>query len=979
LLHCLPLPSVPRGPSVRLDFPSVHVGAGPERHVEDGASQRSISHAADAMTVPHETETVDEAHPPFAPFPREALEGSLVARFRTRVVAWPDRPAVRAGGVSVSYRELAERAAGVARELVSELGDRPEPVALLLPQGVELVAAILGVLSAGKLYLGLDAAFPPALLEDMVADSGARVVLSSSALADAAARAAAGAADVWPLDTRDPTDATRAPALPEIEPDRPAYLFYTSGSTGRPKGVVDSHRNVLHNVMRYTNSLRIGPADRMTLLQSAGFSGSVSSLFGALMNGACSLPLDPHVTSSAGLARWIAEERVTIYHSVPALFRSAFAHGGSFPDLRVVRLEGDQAAKADVRLFAARARPDAVLVNGLGTTETGLVRQFFVSPSEEPAGAVLPVGYPVPDMEVTVVDEDGVRVPDGAVGEIAVTSRYLAVGYWRDPERTALRFRPDPADPSMRTYRTGDLGRMRPDGCLEHLGRMGSRVKVRGHTVELAEVELALLDQPTVAAAAVVLDERDGAPPRLLAYWVPAPGAAPTTIALRASMAERVAPHMLPALFIELAALPLTVNGKVDRGALPPPGRERPRRGPAYVEPRSPLERHLASIWEELLSISPVGVHDDFVELGGDSLSAMILLTRIESELDVEPSPDWILSESTVAGLAERILADHLSSPRQLVTIQEGAGGAPLLYLHGDYTGTGYYSLGLARAMGPEVPFVAVTPSGRDGGEPAPSYEEMARRHLEAIRAFQPRGPYHLGGTCNGGLVAFEIARLLVQEGEEVPTLVLFAASARNLRFRALRRACDLVTGLLRRDPAAGGVLFGVLRDGLRRVARGVEIRGTAGFVRHALARLFSSPVDLVSGSVVERVGAPAQEGASTLYTHYHRIDDEYMPRRYPGKVTLLWPNDEPETAPEALSWWRRVAPDVELREVAAEHQACVTTHVPVLGRALADVWAERSGPSARGSGPSASPETEVKDAAGARADQPPVPGHPGE
>lgn len=879
----------------------------------------------------------------FVPFLPEAVESSLVARFRAQIAAWPDRPAVGAGGVTVSYHELGERADRLARTLVAELGDGSEPIALLLPQGIDLVVAVLGVLAAGKLYLGLDGAFPPALLEDMVADSGARVILSTSSLAEVTTRAAGSGAEVWSLDELDLPGPGRAPPLPEIEPHRPAYLFFTSGSTGRPKGVVDCHRNVLHNVMRYTNSLRIRASDRMTLLQTAGFSGSVSSLFGALMNGACSLPLDLRATSPAGLARWLAEERVTIYHSVPAIFRSAFSQRESFPDLRVVRLEGDQAAKADVRLFASRAPPHAVLVNGLGTTETGLVRQFFVSPSEEPEGIVLPVGYPVADMVVEVVDDDGVPARSGAVGEIAVTSRYLATGYWRDPERTALRFRRSAEDPSLRTYRTGDLGRMRPDGCLEHLGRTGSRVKIRGHTVELAEVELALLDLPPVGAAAVVVEERDGTGPRLIAYWAPAPGAATTTAALRASLAERVAPHMLPALFIELTSLPLTVNGKVDRAALPSPSPGRRATTAAYMDPQNLLQRQLVSIWEDILATSPVGVHDDFLELGGDSLTAMMVLARVQKELDVEPSPDWMLSEWTVAGLATRILSDRPRPPLPLVSVQEGSGGAPLIYVHGDYLSGGYYCLRLAGAMGPEVPFVAVTPSGLDGKEVAASYEEMARLHLEAIRAFQPCGPYHLGGTCNGGLVAFEIARLLVEEGEEVRTLALFAASARNVRFRFIRRARDLASKVGQRGPESGRTLFRLLLRGCWRVARSVEARGMRGFAGRALARAAAAPSSLVPEFRGAAPSASVRPNTS-LREHYLRLDDEYMPGPYSGKLTLLWPDDEPETASEALSCWKQITPNAELRELAAGHQACLTTEVSVLGRALADLWAEGGG-----------------------------------
>ena len=874
----------------------------------------------------------DESPFPFVPFSSAAVESSLGRRFRAQVAAWPSRPAVRAAGMTVTYEELGWRADRVARGLVASLGDGSEPVALLLPQGVDVVAAVLGVLEAGKLYLGLDSAFPVALLREMVVDAGARVVLSTSELGDLATTVAGSAASILLLDGPDLDGIDAAMTLPEIEPDRLAYLFYTSGSTGRPKGVTDSHRSVLHNIMRYTNTLRISPSDRMTLLQSASFSGSVSSLFGAVLNGACSLPLDAHAASPATLARRLVEERVTIYHSVPAIFRSIFAQGEAFPDLRIVRLEGDQAAKADVRLFASRAKSTARLVNGLGTTETGLVRQFFISPADEPSGAVLPVGYPVPEMEVTVVDDAREHVPDGTIGEIAVRSRFLAVGYWRDPERTAQRFYPDADDPAMRTYLTGDLGRMRADGCLEHLGRIGSRVKVRGHTVELAEVELALLDVQAVREAAVILDDSEPAHPRLVAYWVPAPGSRMTGRKLRVTLEGRLAPHMRPALFVELEALPLTANGKVDRKALPAPWLGRAGLSTAFVAPNNLILRQLAAIWEELLPISPVGVHDDFLELGGDSLAAMALLSRLEADLGVEPSLDWLLSESTISGLAQRILDERPQPPLPVVRVQQGEGGPPLFYLHGDYLSGGYYCRRLAREMGPSVSFVAVTPSGLDGREAAPSFEEMARRHVSAIRTVQPHGPYHLGGTCNGGLLAFEAARILADEGEQIQTLALYAASAANVRYRCLERVGAGVS-LVTRDLVPSVAVF---RE-LRRAARSLERKGPVRFLLHALALAAAAPFERLRGlrDAAELPVEPADRMTS-LRAHYLRLEDDYVPAAYASKLKLLWPKDEPEPAAQALASWRRICPSAELLELEAGHHACLSSDIELLAQALA-------------------------------------------
>lgn len=869
--------------------------------------------------------------PGFVPFDRAALDGSIPERFSLQVERWADRPAVRAGGVTLTYRELDARANRIANAIVDRRSTRPEAVALLLPQGPDLVAAILAVLKAGKFYVGLDGSFPPTALARILADCGAEILLT-----DAGGRAVAEAAVPGHV-LRLFVDGAGCEGSSEIgpggrvAPDALAYLFYTSGTTGRPKAVADSHRNVLHNVMRYTDTLRIGPADRMTLLQSASFSGSVSSLFGAILNGACSLPVDLHSISPGRLARWLREERITIYHSVPAIFRSVMAEGDGFPDLRVVRLEGDQAAKTDVRLFQEHAAPDARLVNGLGTTETGLVSQFFVTPATEVPGGVVPVGHAVPDMEVLVVDEHRRRLPAGRVGEIAVRSRYLAVGYWKNPGLTAERFPADAHDPSLRTYLTGDLGRLRADGCLEHLGRVGRSVKVRGHRVELSEVELALMDLPEVAEAAVSADAAGPSGSRLIAYYVPRRRPGPASEALRTELGRTLPAFMVPALFVELAALPVTVHGKVDRARLPAVGRTRPSLSTPPTAPGNLLERSIAGIWTELLSVEPVGVHDDFLDLGGDSLTAMRMLSRLERELAETLPTSWLLEHATVAELATRIRAERPVPTRPIVPVQEGTGGTPFFFVHGDYLSGGYYCRRLARAMGEAVPFYAVQPSGLDGRAVAGSYEEMAEQHLPELRAVQPRGPYALGGTCNGGLVAYELARRLVAEGEDVAVLALFAASARTLRFGWVGRPLDELSRRLGRPPLPRRRLLGLLH----RVERVIRDRGSMALLGLAARKAVLGPLQLVFPSVAPR-GAPGGEpGLPDLREHYLRLDAEYLPGPYRGKVTLLWPADEPEGPTEALGWWRRLAPEVELRELPCSHQACLTGDVSHLADAL--------------------------------------------
>ncbi|MGH2405192.1 MAG: amino acid adenylation domain-containing protein, partial [bacterium] len=397
----------------------------------------------------------------------------------------------------MTYAALNRSSNRIARSILARRGKREETVALMLEQGSALVAAILGVLKAGKMYVPMDPSYPRARLAALLVDTEASLIITDPTN-DSLARALAGDGQtVLNVEDVDGSLSTGNPDI-SVSPDALAYIFYTSGSTGRPKGVADNHRNVLHNIMRYTNSLHICPEDRLTLLQSCSFSGSVSSLFGALLNGAASLPFDLNKEGSGRLSTWLAQEGITIYHSVPTIFRSFLTSELTFPKVRIIRLEGDRASRVDVELYKRRFSAECLLVIGLGATETGLTRQYFISKDTEVRDGILPIGFPVEGMHALLLDDEGNEVALGAVGEIAIRSMYLAPGYWRNPDLTRHVFLPDPAGGAERIYRTGDMGRMRPDGCLEYHGRKDFQVKVRGHRVDVAEVETALLRLDTV-------------------------------------------------------------------------------------------------------------------------------------------------------------------------------------------------------------------------------------------------------------------------------------------------------------------------------------------------------------------------------------------------------------------------------------------------------------------------------------------------
>lgn len=605
----------------------------------------------------------------FVHHPREQVfaESSIPERFRAQVRLHPGRIALAADGLALDYARLGRVVDGAARRLASlssANGSSPWRVVLLADQGAPAVVTTLAALCAGAAYVPLDPWLPADGLREQIGLAAPSLVAAQRPYLDTARAACAGALPLVCIDdllAAALADEVGTPggivpaayAGPPVDGDSIAYLYFTSGSTGRPKGVYDHHRNVLHNVWRYTKHLRIGPDDRLSLLQSPHFSGAVSSMFGALLNGATCCPFDVRREGADRVGPWMRERRVTIYHSVPAVFREAVA-GGGFPDLRCVRLEGDRASARDVEVFRACCPPGAMLANGLGATECGLVRQWRIDARTPLPDGPVPIGDAIDDMEALLLDDARREVPPGAVGEIAVRSRYLALGYWRQPELTAQRFLDVAGDPSRRIYLTGDLGRLRADGMLEYLGRKDHAPKVNGQWIDSGSIERVLARQPDVAEAVVAVREAPdrGGDARIVAWVVPRdPSNPPRADALRAAVACELSPALVPRAVVSLPRLPLNANLKVDRAALPEPGDE-PDHGRAPRAPRGDTESRLEAIWREVLGLEAVGVVDDLFALGADSMAATKARNRIAAAFGRELPVTWLFERPTIAAQA---------------------------------------------------------------------------------------------------------------------------------------------------------------------------------------------------------------------------------------------------------------------------------------------------------------------------------------
>lgn len=588
----------------------------------------------------------------------------IPTRFRYVARTLPDHAAVVDESGATCYATLDTKSDSVAAHLIARFGDIPEPVALLLPRNAFAVIAILGVLKAGKFYVPLDPTTEPGAQRIVLQTSAAQILLTSSDLLPIAESFASAETQIIALDTLDLGQEIAAPS-PAITFRTFASVSFTSGSTGEPKGIIWHHGGWLNRVRLHRLYDQIRPGDRVNQTFSPAFVLYSTVTFSALLNGAT---LYYHPASTQGLAElfsWLNQRAITVFFAPVSLLRDLLAASQDLVRLSSVRavLVGGQTilARELVRL-PELVPPDCVITNRLSMSELLWVTRYVIRESDiQPTLDPVPVGYACDGNEIKIVDEQGNPVEPGQVGQIVVQSRYLSPGYWRNPELTASKFLPDPTGGDVRILLTGDRGVMRPDGCLEYHGRMDFMVKLRGYRVEPEAIETALLTYPQIRECVVVAHPSHNGDSRLIAYLAPREMPGPTTSELRERLAQSLPTYMIPARFFVLENLPRNANGKVDRRALPPPGRTRPELDTPFVPPRTEIETQIANIWCELLDLDEVGVHDNFFALGGDSLLAINLVLEIEKWFARQVPPDYF-RKPTIAALAT-LMSDEAESP----------------------------------------------------------------------------------------------------------------------------------------------------------------------------------------------------------------------------------------------------------------------------------------------------------------------------
>ena len=833
----------------------------------------------------------------------------------------PQRLAVQDGGHALTYAELNRRANQVAHTILAAIPRGHHSVVVLIPQGHTFICATWGIWKAGKASVPITPTEPDAILAHVISETTAGLLLCSSETVHAALRVAPAQTEIINIDEIERGADRPNPEL-LIAPDDVSMIVYTSGSSGMPEGVPHTHRTYLQSIHSWAPRLNIDADDRLSLLHPPGAISTQGTILCAALFGASLHPHDVTRDGPATFREWLPRQRITFFRCVPTLFghlTSGLPPDTQFPDVRICWLGGEPVTRYDVKLWQRHFSSRGTFINNLGTTETLSFAQYIIkgeAPLDDP---VVPVGYGYADKVITVCNKHGHPVPPDTLGEITVTSRFLSKGYWNRPEDTRAAFVPGPEGGAIQTYLTGDLGKLREDGCLVYSGRKDNLVKIRGLRVDTDVVESVIRDITLVHDVAVAPRETRAHSLCLVAYLVYEGKHTLRTDPLRDQLLERLSTHMVPSRFIAVDSLPLTSTGKVDRRALRKLD-DAPAPAASTVGGMTSTERRLAEIWHAVLAGPPVGRSSNFFELGGDSMHAVEIVAAIEHVFNRRLPITTLIQAPTVAAQAAIIRSKVTPGPAtSLVTLQP-YGGLPPLFLVPPAASSVLRLRPLALRLGSTRPVYGFEPAGIDSLRPPLNrIEAMAEHYVREMRNAQPRGPYYIGGRCLGGVVAFEMAQQLHDAGERIGLVAVLDSMLppgytrrglnsqahshrkpimRRLTYRALKVAARIYRGVLGKQASSGK-------------ATGVKTP----------PRIPSQHASPDAHHTIRRAHAEARR--------------RYIPRHYPGRITYFRSSNEGMRD----AWnkgWRRLCAEIDFVDIPGQHKTILhDEHIATLAAVL--------------------------------------------
>ncbi len=858
--------------------------------------------------------------------------GGIHHLFEAQAERTPNAIAVAQEGTSLSYAGLNRRSNQLAHYL-RQVGVCPDTlVGICVERSVNMAIGLLGILKAGGAFVPLDPAQPKERLAFIMEDTKIDVILTQEQLLDllppSKVQTVLLDAD-WPkiaqVKDTNPSSGTQQEHL--------AYVIYTSGSTGRPKGVLINHRGVINHSLAVRRHFALQAKDRVAQCTSLNFDISVEEMFPSWVSGATVILCPSRVFfPSVELCKWIAEEEIAVLN-LPTAFWHAWLNElektqQSLPStLRLVVVGGEKAGRQPLTRWHRLVGTNIRWINTYGPTEATVTTTVYEPISDadwHDEAAEIPIGRPITNSEVYVLDRYLQPAPIGMPGELHIGGHGLARGYLNQPGLTAERFIPHPfsSDAGARLYKTGDLVRYRPDANLEFLGRLDNQVKIRGFRIEPGEIECVLSQHLAVRDAVVLAHENNPGDRRLVAYVVSKQKPAPTVSELRSFIKEKLPEYMLPSAFMFLDALPLTPNGKLDRKALPAPDQTRPELDKCLIMPRDTIEFELTEIWEKLLGVKPIGVRNNFFDLGGHSLLAVRLFAEIEKALGRRLPVATIFQSPTIEQLSGILRQEELSVsqssiwsayPSFVVPFQPNGSKPPLFWLN-----WGYGDFRLPRYLGSEQPVYGLQHQSQDGQRALyTTIEEMAAHYIKEIQAVHAKGPYVLGGYCIGGMVAFEMARQFHKQGEEVALLVLLdpttprfgkvsldSTQVSKLPLQITRFLSKVHRHLRELAPLKPQqrLNYALVRAKARIIGSGEKINRTG---RRVLSEVFGRPL-------------PLSLLIDYILTVYGRAARAYVPQAYRGRVILF--KSQGQYRGRNSGWENFVVGGLEIQELDSNH-----------------------------------------------------------